>query len=158
MIQIMAWWQAIIWSNDGLVYWYIYTYIQPSAIITQANIVRYYMNNYRNWGNMSIRWWIHRWPPYLALTGELWGVFCEYLWENWLRYNVTALYVSLGLSELTSPNLPPSNPSPTAIKISSRGCLSPGSPFLCCKLSINHDYCPLKSTHKRCPLHAPVYL
>ena len=30
--------------------------------------------------------------PYLALTGELWGVFCEYVWENWLRYNGTALY------------------------------------------------------------------
>ena len=21
--------------------------------------------------------------PYLALTGELWGVYCEYLRENW---------------------------------------------------------------------------
>ena len=30
--------------------------------------------------------------PYPALTGELWGVFCEYLWENWSRYNNTALY------------------------------------------------------------------
>ena len=30
--------------------------------------------------------------PYLALTGELWGVFCEYLWEMWPRYNGTALY------------------------------------------------------------------
>ena len=30
--------------------------------------------------------------PYLALTGELWGVFCEYFWENWPRYNGTALY------------------------------------------------------------------
>ena len=30
--------------------------------------------------------------PYLALTGELWVVFCEYLWENWPRYNGTALY------------------------------------------------------------------
>ena len=30
--------------------------------------------------------------PYLALTGELWGVCCEYLWENWPRYNGTALY------------------------------------------------------------------
>ena len=29
--------------------------------------------------------------PYLALTGELWGVFCEYLWENQPRYNDTAL-------------------------------------------------------------------
>ena len=30
--------------------------------------------------------------PYLALVGELWGVFCEYLWENWPHYNGTALY------------------------------------------------------------------
>ena len=29
--------------------------------------------------------------PYLALKGELWGVFCEYLWENWPRYHGTAL-------------------------------------------------------------------
>ena len=32
--------------------------------------------------------------PYLALTGELWVVFCEYLWENWPRYNGTALYMA----------------------------------------------------------------
>ena len=25
--------------------------------------------------------------------GEMWGVFREYLWENWLRYNRTALYL-----------------------------------------------------------------
>ena len=31
--------------------------------------------------------------PYLALTGELWGVFYEYLWENWPHYNDTALYL-----------------------------------------------------------------
>ena len=30
---------------------------------------------------------------YLALTDELWGAFCEYLWENWQRYNGTALYM-----------------------------------------------------------------
>ena len=29
---------------------------------------------------------------YVALTDELWGVFCEYLWDNWPRYNGTALY------------------------------------------------------------------
>ena len=34
--------------------------------------------------------------PYLALTGEIWGVFCEYLWENWLLYNdPTLLYKSM---------------------------------------------------------------
>ena len=31
--------------------------------------------------------------PYLALTGELWDVFYEYVWENWPRYNGTALYM-----------------------------------------------------------------
>ena len=31
--------------------------------------------------------------PYLALTGELWGVYCEDLGENWPRYNGTALYM-----------------------------------------------------------------
>ena len=32
--------------------------------------------------------------PYLAPTGELWGVFCEDFGENWPRYNGTALYIS----------------------------------------------------------------
>ena len=31
--------------------------------------------------------------PYLALTGELWGVICEDLGENWPLYNGTALYL-----------------------------------------------------------------
>ena len=30
--------------------------------------------------------------PYFALTGEIWGVFCEDFEENWPRYNGTALY------------------------------------------------------------------
>ena len=30
--------------------------------------------------------------PYLVLTGELWGVYCESLEENGQRYNGTALY------------------------------------------------------------------
>ena len=33
--------------------------------------------------------------PYLALTGELWGVYCEDLGENWSRYNGTALYYAV---------------------------------------------------------------
>ena len=31
--------------------------------------------------------------PYLALTGELWGVYCEDFGHNWTRYDGTALYV-----------------------------------------------------------------
>ena len=30
--------------------------------------------------------------PYLILTGELYGVFCEDFWENWPHYNSTALF------------------------------------------------------------------
>ena len=30
--------------------------------------------------------------PYLALTGELWGVYYEDLEENWPHYDGTALY------------------------------------------------------------------
>ena len=30
--------------------------------------------------------------PYLTLTGELWGVVCEYCWENWPCYNSITLY------------------------------------------------------------------
>ena len=30
--------------------------------------------------------------PYLALMGELWGVFSEDFEENWWLYNSTALY------------------------------------------------------------------
>ena len=33
--------------------------------------------------------------PFLALTDELWGDFCDLFLENWQRYNDTALdYVS----------------------------------------------------------------
>ena len=36
--------------------------------------------------------WSTKDTPYLALTGELWGVFCEYLSENLPSYNGTTLY------------------------------------------------------------------
>ena len=42
---------------------------------------------------ICIRCYIKKDTPYLALTGELWGVFCEDFGENWPRYNGTALYV-----------------------------------------------------------------
>ena len=31
--------------------------------------------------------------PYLTLMGELWGVYCEDLEENWLYYTGTTLYI-----------------------------------------------------------------
>ena len=33
--------------------------------------------------------------PYLTLKGELWGVFCEDMGENWACYNSTALYLDI---------------------------------------------------------------
>ena len=33
--------------------------------------------------------------PYLALTGELWGVFCDVLGEDRLHYNGTTLYFAM---------------------------------------------------------------
>ena len=57
--------------------------VQSSAVITRIDIIRYYINNYRNWCRISIRCWIHI---------DLWGVLCEYLWEKWPRYNYIALY------------------------------------------------------------------
>ena len=49
-----------------------------------------------DWGKICIRNDIHK-SPYIALTGELWGVFCEEFGENWPRYNGIALYVPLDL-------------------------------------------------------------
>ena len=53
------------------------TTIQSTAVIMRSNIVRYYVNNYRNWGRISIRCWVHKRHPILALT----------------RYNGSTLYV-----------------------------------------------------------------
>ena len=38
--------------------------------------------------------------PYLTLTGELWGVFCEDSIENWPHLNGTILYITLSLKEV----------------------------------------------------------
>ena len=47
--------------------------------------------------------------PYLALTGELWGVFCEHFEENRRRYNGNAqhyVFVSSGRHPLPGPLMP----------------------------------------------------
>ena len=38
--------------------------------------------------------------------GELWGVFCGYLWENWPRYNGTTLYCTCTFTLIRSPVAP----------------------------------------------------
>ena len=73
----------------------LYKHMQSSAVITRSNIVTYNMIYYRNWGRLSIDTGSTKNTPYLALMGELWGVFCECLCENWQRYSDTACYMCL---------------------------------------------------------------
>ena len=61
-----------------------------SAIIMQSNLLWFYM---RHCGNSELDFRITTYTLYLALTGELWGVYCEDFRENWQRYyNGTVLY------------------------------------------------------------------
>ena len=71
---------AILWNiNVGSRIWI--SYLQSSAVITRSNIVRYCINDCRNSGGISIGCGSMKDTPYLAQTGKLWGVFCEYFWE-----------------------------------------------------------------------------
>ena len=46
-----------------LSHWGLLTHIQSSAVITRSNIVRFCINNCRNWDIISIRCWIHKRHP-----------------------------------------------------------------------------------------------
>ena len=61
----------------------------PSIVKCCYNAVRYYINNYRTWAKISIRYWIHKRHPIHRPNG--WAMGCL-LWENWPRYNGTTLY------------------------------------------------------------------
>ena len=43
--------------------------------------------------------------PYLALTGEQWGVLCEYFLKNWARHHGTALCFHVMMSSYASSSL-----------------------------------------------------
>ena len=58
-------------------------------------MVKYCINYYRSCGRISI--WIHK------RHGQAMGCLCEYLWENWPRYNGTALYFALPHTHHPSP-------------------------------------------------------
>ena len=47
--------------------------------MTRSEITWYCIYLCSNWSRMWIRIWIHKNSPYLALTGELWGVFVRIL-------------------------------------------------------------------------------
>ena len=62
----------------------------PSSVLSI-----YYINKCRDWGRLSIRCWIKKITLYLSLTGELWGVICEYFWNSLPRHNGIALYYAV---------------------------------------------------------------
>ena len=67
----------------------------PNTIECRYDAVQYckilhkWLQEYRQNTNQMLG--PHKNTPYLS--GELWFVFCECLWEKWPRYNGTALYV-----------------------------------------------------------------
>ena len=64
--------------------------IQLIAIITQFKLLWHYIQHCDNSGRKLIRFQNHNNTPYLALTGELRGVYCEDFAENWPCYNSAA--------------------------------------------------------------------
>ena len=69
--------------------------LQSNAIVTRSDILRYYINNCRNWGRISIRCWIHKRHPIPRPNGQAMGCL---LWENWPFYNIPALYFDVLIS------------------------------------------------------------
>ena len=65
--------------------WFWYT---VKCHYNMDQIVSYCINNYRDWGRISVRCWVHN----LALKGELRGVFVNIWWENLPPYNSTTLW------------------------------------------------------------------
>ena len=78
---------------------HLLNWLQSSAVLTRSNITWYCIHHFSDWGRIYIRISIlKKHPtPYLALAGELWGVFSDDFGENWPRYNDTALYVATSL-------------------------------------------------------------
>ena len=61
------------------------------AVITLSDLSPYCIRHCDDSGRTCIRFQPRKGTPHRALTGELWGVYCEDLGENWPRYNDTAL-------------------------------------------------------------------
>ena len=92
--HVWEWSSSGEWTFNSLWPSYAKWQLQSSAVITWFEIVRYCINSCRNWSWISIRCWIHKRHPIPCPNGRAMGRFCEYLWENWPRYNGTALYPS----------------------------------------------------------------
>ena len=62
---VLSWHLLFCPYQSGMSYWHGRNdmNVQSSAVITRSNIVRYYINNHRGWGRISIRCWIHKRHP-----------------------------------------------------------------------------------------------
>ena len=65
-----------LFCSNPLIYMYYFA-IQMTAVIRRSIIVRYYINNYRNWGRISIRCWIHKRHPMPRPNGVSFVNICE---------------------------------------------------------------------------------
>ena len=63
--------------------------VQSSAAITRSSLTQYYIRHSVAKDESHIRITID--TPYLALTGEQRGVYCEEMGENWPRYDSISL-------------------------------------------------------------------
>ena len=68
-----------------------------NTVECRYNVVQFYHDNIHVTGltaaELKSNFELTTYTPYLALTGELWGVCCEDFEENWPCYNATALFV-----------------------------------------------------------------
>ena len=78
-------------SKSLKVFTYIYTVECYYNAVQYNKILHTSLQGLRQ--NINQRLNLQKNNPYLALTGKLRSVFCEYIWENWLHYNGTALCI-----------------------------------------------------------------
>ena len=61
-------------QNQASIYYiFMWMVLQSSAGLTRSSIVRYNINNYRNWGRISVRCWIHKRHPIPRPNGRAMG-------------------------------------------------------------------------------------
>ena len=99
--NVKWWWTISMWNmtyhrceilqyNTNVNYYLLkQVNIQLSAVIVRSNITRYCIHHCSDRGRIWIRDASH-----LALTGDLWCVFCQNFGENWPHYNGTILYIT----------------------------------------------------------------
>ena len=68
--------------------------LQSSAVITRSNVVRYCINNCRNWSRISSGYWIYQRHHIPHPNGRAMGCLFSIIFRKLTRYNGTTLYVS----------------------------------------------------------------